>query len=939
VERKVIFSLIILLIGSAVLGATGPNLINNPSAEIYSGVGYPDGWKIWTASGNPQYSVDQTQAYSGTNSWKLICGSSTDRGTWMTYDIPMKPNTKVSMGLHYKATGFPASGGGIYFNIYRRNKQGQAWPITRIDLNRNASDWTEKTSDFLTIPDETEYVYIAVEISSVQGTLWFDDVWLKVEESDDTVDPLPPVNLWANRVAADRVELTWNTPEEASDGDLPILYQIHRSEVRVFVPGTENKLAEVPSQPTKVSWTDDTVEPEKRYYYIVSSMDKVGNTASSSVAVANEEPRMSENLLKNPSFEEWESGLPKFWSVRKDGVHAADNADKIDGEFSAKITNLDASFYTSIYQNVVSKKNTDYLLVGWVKYENVVIGTGGIGGKVLICKPNGSTLANPLPSFKGNSPWQEVKIPFNSGEFEYFQVMLYLHKSTGSIWFDNFYLYEYIDGTPPEVPLDFTATRINGTRRTELSWQSSQPAPDGDLPVKYRVYWGSSPSFSLSPETLLVELPGTVLNWVHEASPSAAAYYVITALDKVGNESDPTAVVGIPKVGSLRGTVVAATDFSPLAGADVLIEELNLTFNTKPDGSFIIEGLLAQEYSLVVRLRQYKRERLNYDLAEGEDKDLGQFQMQWYNIPPKAPSVIEADGESHVGLIKVTWEIPQQDDPDNIVEVYNVYRSENNNVKREPSQLVASVGEPLFMDIRPEADYGKTFYYLVEAVNEAGIASVEASEVSFATVKAPPVPELLAPINGSLVLDSEPEFSWVEVVDRDLVGYVLEISSEPSFSAKNTIAKECSMSGYRWPEVLTQRKWFWRLRAKFDSGDAEVFSSWSETCEFVAINIQEGNELIPFYNVFPKALNSEEVEIEYLLTVGANVKLQVFNLGGKQVATLQSGFQEAGSHSILWPGIDGQERQLPNGLYFILLQAEAPGIERVKTVRKLVIIR
>jgi len=940
VKRGVLFSLIILLFSCVATAALGPNIIYNSSVEIYSGEGYPDGWKVYVASGKPQFSVDQTQAFSGTNSLKLSCYDSGDRGSWLTFDVPIKPNTKVRFGLYYKTSGFPESGGSIRCNLYRRDPQGLPWPVeVGLDLDRNASDWTAAESGIVTIPDETEYIYVSVQVGYVQGTIWIDDIWLKVEEPDDTVDPLPPNSLWANRVAVDKVELSWYPPQEASDGDLPVLYKVYRSEVRDFEPSDDNFITDVPIQKEKIVWTDETAEPGKRYYYIVLSMDKVGNTAASSVAVANEVPRMSENLLLNGSFEEWEDGFPKHWRGRKDGIHEADPIDKVDGEFSVKITNTELSHYTSIYQDIKVKKNTDYVLVGWVKSENVVVGQGGMGGKVLILKPGGSTHANYPPKFAGNNPWHHVWFPFNSGEYENLQVMLYLHQSSGSIWFDNFYVYEYIDGTPPETPENFTANRINGTNKAELSWQRPQAAPDGDLPVNYRIYWGTEPNIPLTTENMLIELPSTVLSWVHEGAPFNKIYYVLTAVDKAGNESDPTPIVSIPKTGSLQGRIVAAADSSPLHGAEILIEELNLTYYTDSDGFFIIEGLLSQNYSLVIRMRQYKREKVTYSLAEGEDKDLGIIELEWYDTPPKAPSVINADGESHVGLIKLTWEIPQQDDPDNIVELYNIYRSEDSNVKREPSYFVASVTEPVYKDIRPEADYGKTLYYVVEAVNEAGIPSVEASEVAFAVVKAPPVPQPISPINGSLVLDSGPEFSWTEVVDTDLVGYVLEISSDPSFSGKNTFSEDCPATSYQWPELLAQRKWFWRVRAKFDSGNAEVLSSWSEIGEFVQINTEEANELIPFFNIYPRALASGEVEINYLLTTGANVKLQVYNLGGKLVTTLHSGFREAGQQSILWPGVDVKGRQLPNGLYFILLQAEGAENERMKAVRKLVIIR
>jgi fibronectin type 3 domain-containing protein len=938
-KRKVTFSLIFLL-GSVVFAATGPNLIYNPSAEIIiEGQTSPDGWRPYSYGGNPELAIDSTEAYSGTNSLKII-STSDDKSMWISPSAPLKSGVKIKAGLYYKCANSSPTGGSMRLSIRYINASGQVFPIKDESLDRNASSWTAAETEVVT-PAEAVKVQVIIRTDNLAGTLWIDDVWLSVVvDEDDIEDPLSPMNLWANRVADNKVELKWDTPGPASDGDLPVFYHIHRGEDRELIPGEENRIASIYSQPDSNYFADNTVEVGKKYYYLVASMDKMGNLAYSQLAVASNESHLPKNLIElNASFDEWENGIPKYFLCNNKSSLYMDCEDKVDGEASVKITNSSDTEFNRISRIITVKKETNYILSIWVKSESLVKGPDGLGGKVIVEPEIGPQIHNHGHDFVGSCAWQEEKIFFTTGDYETITILLYLHKSKGSIWFDNLVLIEnIIDGTPPEVPVDFTVTRINGTSKTEFTWQMPLPAPDGGLPIKYRIYWGESSEFSLTEYHMLVELPHTDLMWMHDSSPSTKIHYVVTALDECGNESDPSPVRSSPKVGSMRGKVVTAVGLEPLAGAEVFINELDLTpVNTSADGYFIFEMLLAQQYSLVVRLPKYKRKRLSYPLAEGEDYYFGEVQMDWYDTPPKAPPVIVADGESHVGMIKITWEIPEQEDEDNIIEFYNVYRNDNQEVMREPSQWVASVEEPIYEDVRPPEDYGKTFYYIVEAVNEAGIPSFDVSEFSSAIVKVPPVPQPLSPTNGELILNSKPEFTWLEVEDPNLTGYVLQVSSDPNFPVGKTLDKDSGViDRYEWHEILEQKKWFWRIRAQFG---IKVLSNWSESGEFITVNNQEENSLVPYYIIFPKALTTGDVEINYLLTAEANVTLQVYNLGGKLVATLQSGFLEAGPQSYVWKGIDSQGRELPNGLYFIQLHANSTGIERVKTNKKLVIVR
>ena len=62
-------------------------------------------------------------------------------------------------------------------------------------------------------------------------------------------------------------------------------------------------------------------------------------------------------------------------------------------------------------------------------------------------------------------------------------------------------------------------------------------------------------------------------------------------------------------------------------------------------------------------------------------------------------------------------------------------------------------------------------------------------------------------------------------------------------------------------------------------------------------------------------------EISYYLPVAADVLLEVYNVTGKRVATLERGRREKGPHVVMWQGVDDAGRGVASGIYFYRLRA------------------
>ncbi len=71
---------------------------------------------------------------------------------------------------------------------------------------------------------------------------------------------------------------------------------------------------------------------------------------------------------------------------------------------------------------------------------------------------------------------------------------------------------------------------------------------------------------------------------------------------------------------------------------------------------------------------------------------------------------------------------------------------------------------------------------------------------------------------------------------------------------------------------------------------------------------------------FPNPFNPQTV-IKYSLPVETDVVLEISSLSGRKVATLVSGPQTAGTHSVLWNGCDHQGLPVASGVYFYQVKA------------------
>ena len=100
----------------------------------------------------------------------------------------------------------------------------------------------------------------------------------------------------------------------------------------------------------------------------------------------------------------------------------------------------------------------------------------------------------------------------------------------------------------------------------------------------------------------------------------------------------------------------------------------------------------------------------------------------------------------------------------------------------------------------------------------------------------------------------------------------------------------------------------------------------------MAVGVEEGvtgNSAL--MHVYPNPA-ADRVNVSFTVAEMGNVRLDVYNTVGQQVATLADGLTNSGTHTVTWLGQDNQGRPAPRGVYFVRLTTESGESRTTKLV-------
>ena len=121
---------------------------------------------------------------------------------------------------------------------------------------------------------------------------------------------------------------------------------------------------------------------------------------------------------------------------------------------------------------------------------------------------------------------------------------------------------------------------------------------------------------------------------------------------------------------------------------------------------------------------------------------------------------------------------------------------------------------------------------------------------------------------------------------------------------------------YQLMAPLSNGIYFWRVKG----GNANGWGPYSSTARFVveaqAVNDNpETPANFSLYQNHPNPFNARTC-IEYVLSASSSVSLEIYDIAGRRLQVLQSGYQEAGVHLVVW-----NADSWPSGIYLYKLKA------------------
>jgi len=209
------------------------------------------------------------------------------------------------------------------------------------------------------------------------------------------------------------------------------------------------------------------------------------------------------------------------------------------------------------------------------------------------------------------------------------------------------------------------------------------------------------------------------------------------------------------------------------------------------------------------------------------------------------------------------------------------------------------------------------YFWRVKASNAAGSSAWSSGRsftVNSQVVVPPAVPQLISPKDGADYLPSDIRFSWYASSRAET--YRLQIADNNLFT---TIIFQDSLITDTSRQVtgIAEGQHYWRVSASNTGGTSDWSSvrSFSVSSHLGENTVSDLPTQFALMHNYPNPFNPTTI-INYQLPKSAKVSLRVYDLSGREVATLVNTVQSAGYYSVIFNAAN-----LPSGAYIYRLQA------------------
>lgn len=232
-------------------------------------------------------------------------------------------------------------------------------------------------------------------------------------------------------------------------------------------------------------------------------------------------------------------------------------------------------------------------------------------------------------------------------------------------------------------------------------------------------------------------------------------------------------------------------------------------------------------------------------------------------------------------------------------------------------------------------NFNTQYYWRVVATNQVGVgpwSTVRAFTTTYAT---PVAPALVAPSNNSYIGTLAPLLDWDSVTIAN--SFRIRISTDSLFGSTVIDTSGLNVSKYQVPAGKLQNnlKYYWRV----NSSNACNSSPWSVTWNFSTLLTSAGNNqnVLPksfkLYDNYPNPFNPE-TRIKFDIPENGIVRLRVFDIMGREIATLVNGYLTAGSYEVPFSISQISNSRVSSGIYFYKLETKSNA-----DVRRMVLIK
>lgn len=178
-------------------------------------------------------------------------------------------------------------------------------------------------------------------------------------------------------------------------------------------------------------------------------------------------------------------------------------------------------------------------------------------------------------------------------------------------------------------------------------------------------------------------------------------------------------------------------------------------------------------------------------------------------------------------------------------------------------------------------------------------------------------PALISPVDQANDVQITPTLVWGSCVGASM--YHLQVSLDPTFSRLIVDNSTVPPASVELDPLSNGTTYYWRVRGMTTGGASDWSSTSSFTTVFAPNSIEQVGSAIPkVYKLsqnYPNPFNSA-TNIRFALPKKSIGTLCIYDLLGRNVATLVSGELEAGYYSVRWNAI------VSSGIYFYRLKAE-----------------